>query len=72
MVPRIDSLTTLDLRLRYQTPDDAGFLGGMEFALNAVNVFNQSPPFADNVSGYDAVNFQPLGRVLSLSVRKKW
>jgi outer membrane receptor protein involved in Fe transport len=72
LAPRIDSLTTLDLRLRYQTPDEAGFFGGTEFALNAVNVFNQSPPFADNVSGYDAVNFQPLGRVLSLSVRKKW
>jgi iron complex outermembrane receptor protein len=70
--PRIDSLTTLDLRLSYRTPDDAGFLSGMEFALNAVNVFNQSPPFADSQFGYDAVNFQPLGRVLSLSVRKKW
>lgn len=70
--PRIDSLTTLDLQLRYQTSEDAGFLGGMEFALNAVNVFNQSPPFIDSVYGYDRVNFQSLGRVLSLSVRKKW
>jgi iron complex outermembrane receptor protein len=72
LLPRINSLTTVDLRLRYKTPDDAGFLSGMEFALNAVNIFNQSPPFADTESGYDAVNFQPLGRVLSLSVRKKW
>ena len=44
----------------------------MEFALNAVNVFNQSPPFVDSMYGYDVVNSQPLGRVLSLSVRKKW
>jgi outer membrane receptor protein involved in Fe transport len=44
----------------------------MEFGLNAVNVFNQSPPFADSTYGYDVANFQPLGRVLSLSVRKKW
>jgi outer membrane receptor protein involved in Fe transport len=72
LAPRIDSLTTVDLRLRYQTSDDAGFFGGMEFAVNAVNVFNQSPPFADSQYGYDAVNFQPLGRVLSLSVRKRW
>jgi iron complex outermembrane receptor protein len=72
LAPRIDSLTTLDLQLRYKMPDDAGFFSAMEFTLNAVNVFNQSPPFADNVSGYDAVNFQPLGRVLSLSVRKRW
>jgi iron complex outermembrane recepter protein len=72
LLPRIGSLTTLDLRLRYQTPDEAGFLSGVEFALNVVNVLNQSPPFADNEYGYDPVNFQPLGRVLSLSVRKKW
>jgi iron complex outermembrane receptor protein len=72
LLPRIDSLTTLDLRLRYQTPEEAGFLSGVEFALNVVNVLNQSPPFADNENGYDPVNFQPLGRVLSLSVRKKW
>jgi iron complex outermembrane receptor protein len=72
LLPRIDSLTTLDLRLSYQTPEDAGFFGGVDFALNVVNVFNQSPPFADNEFGYDPVNFQPLGRVLSLSVGKKW
>jgi iron complex outermembrane receptor protein len=72
LMPRIGSLTTLDLRLRYQTPDDAGFFSGTEFALNAVNIFNQSPPFADSEFGYDPVNFQPLGRVLSLSLRKRW
>ncbi len=44
----------------------------MEISLNAVNVFNQSVPFADYMNGYDVNNFQPLGRVLSLAVRKKW
>jgi iron complex outermembrane recepter protein len=70
--PRIDSSTTTDLQFRYLTTDSTGILSGMEFTLNAVNVFNQSPPFADSVYGYDSANFQPLGRVLSLSVRKKW
>jgi iron complex outermembrane receptor protein len=70
--PRIDSLTTTDLQLRYHTMNGPGILSGMEFTLNAVNVFNQSPPFADSVFGYDTANFQPLGRVLSLSVHKKW
>ena len=72
LLPRIDSLTTVDLQLRYHTEDDSGFLSGMEFGLNAVNVFNQSPPFVDSTFGYYRANFQPLGRVLSLSVRKKW
>jgi outer membrane receptor protein involved in Fe transport len=44
----------------------------LEFTLNAVNVFNQSPPFADYLYGYDVANFQVLGRVLSLSATKKW
>jgi outer membrane receptor protein involved in Fe transport len=44
----------------------------LEFTLNAVNVFNQSPPFADHLDGYDTANFQALGRVLSFSARKKW
>jgi outer membrane receptor protein involved in Fe transport len=72
LLQRVDSLTTVDLQLRYHTADDSGFLSGMEFGLNAVNVLNQSLPFVDNSVGYDKTNFQPLGRVLSLSVRKKW
>jgi iron complex outermembrane recepter protein len=72
LLPHIDSLTTVDLQLRYHTSDDAGLLGGMEFSLNAVNLFNQSPPFVDSLIGYDVANSQPLGRVLSLTVRKKW
>lgn len=69
---RIPSLTTVDLQLRYHTREGGGFLSGVEFALNAVNIFNQSPPFVDSVYGYDTANFQPFGRVLSLSVTKKW
>ena len=70
--PEISSLTTFDVQLRYHTAESAGWLGGLDFAVNAVNVFNQSPPFADNNFGYDSSNFQPLGRVLSLTVTKKW
>jgi iron complex outermembrane receptor protein len=71
-LPEINSLTTLDLQLRYHTAENSGWLGGMDFTLNAVNVFNQSPPFADNLYGFDRDNAQPLGRVLGLSVSKKW
>jgi iron complex outermembrane recepter protein len=60
------------LQLRYRTPPNSGAWSGLDFTLNAVNVFNQSPPFADNAYGYDTSNFQPLGRVLSLSVSKRW
>jgi iron complex outermembrane receptor protein len=72
VMPDVNSFTTLDLQLRYHTAEDSGWLGGMDFALNAVNVFNQSPPFIDALYGYDRLNAQPLGRVLGLSVSKKW
>ena len=71
-VVQIDSLTTLDVQLHYGMPADAGLWSGVELSLNAVNVFNESAPFADVAYGYDTANFQPLGRVLSLSVTKKW
>jgi len=69
---RIDSLATVDLQLRYGIARNAGPLSDMELSLNAVNVFNQSPPFADAMFGYDLNNFQALGRVLSLTLRKRW
>lgn len=72
LLPDISSLTTLDLQLRYHTAENSGWLGGLDVALNAVNIFNQSPPFTDNAYGFDTGNAQPLGRVLGLSVTKKW
>jgi iron complex outermembrane recepter protein len=72
LLPHIDALATVDMQLLYHTAQNDGPWGGLELSLNAVNVFNQSPPFADTVYGYDFANFQALGRVLSLSMRKKW
>lgn len=72
LVPRVPSWTTTDFQLRYRTSNTSGLLADMELALNAVNVFNQSPPFVDNIFGYDSANVQPLGRVVSLYARKKW
>lgn len=72
LVPEMGSLTTFDAQLHYHTAENSGWLGGLDLAINAVNVFNQSPPFADDNFGYDSSNVQPIGRVLSLSVTKKW
>jgi iron complex outermembrane recepter protein len=72
LLSEVGSLTTFDAQLRYHTAEGPGWLGGMDFAVNAVNVFNHSPPFADTNFGYDSLNFQPYGRVLSATVSKKW
>lgn len=72
LAPEIASLATFDVQLRYHAAESSGWLGGMDFAVNAVNIFNHSPPFADNNLGYDSLNSQPYGRVLSATISKKW
>jgi hypothetical protein len=52
-----------------------GMLQNTFVELNAINVFNVSPPFLNNqiaAIGYDQENADPDGRLLSLQVRKTW
>jgi outer membrane receptor protein involved in Fe transport len=72
----VRSYTTFDAQLRYDlAPFSAGWLQNTLLELNAVNVFNVSPPFLNNqfaAIGYDQENADPDGRLLSLQVRKTW
>ncbi|QGZ93529.1 TonB-dependent receptor [Terricaulis silvestris] len=70
---RIDAWTTIDLNVRYAP----NFLDDVELTLGASNLFDQAPPRTSAgvlFSGfqYDAANADPLGRVVSLSIRKSW
>jgi iron complex outermembrane receptor protein len=71
-VPDVSPWTTVDIRFVYRTRPRAGWLGGVELSINAVNVLNHDPPFVDDQYGYDAYNVQPLGRVVSAEVSKRW
>jgi iron complex outermembrane recepter protein len=64
--------TTVDLQLSYRSPATSGWPAGMDLMLNAVNVSNTPPPFVDRPDGYDFANAQPIGRTISLEVRKSW
>ncbi len=70
LVPVVRAWTTFDVfaseRLR------PGRFGQTTLRLNAVNVFNQSPPFVDSEFGYDIGNVQALGRVLSVQLTQRW
>ena len=72
----IRSFTTFDAQLQYElAPFSTGFLQNTLVELDAVNVFNVSPPFLNNQIagiGYDQENADPDGRRLSLQVRKTW
>lgn len=74
---RVGSWTTVDAQVSYRLPQGRGFLAGLRFALSATNLFDADPPYAAYnlglaISGYDADNASPLGRVVSIQVTKTW
>jgi iron complex outermembrane receptor protein len=68
----VNAFTSLDLRFSYRSANDGGLLSDTEISLNATNVFDRAPPFVDREDGYDILNADPYGRVVSLSLQKKW
>lgn len=66
----------VDLTLRYRTREGRGLLGGLDFIASAQNLLNDKPSvvlvrtYLD--SPYDSTNYSPFGRVVSLTVSKRW
>jgi outer membrane receptor protein involved in Fe transport len=69
-------MTTIDLSLMWKAPDNAGALKGVELGFYVQNLNNAKPPylapFDDTTVNYDSTNYSPLGRFVSLSLRKAW
>lgn len=78
--PRISPWTSVDLNLSYTLNEGArGLLGDIRLGLDVTNLFDRDPPFADYPAarsgaggGYDAAVASPLGRLVSLSLSKKF
>lgn len=73
----VSAWTTFDLQLNYTVPEGSGALGGLRLALSATNLFDRDPPYAAYAVGpltygFDPENANPIGRVISLQVTKKW
>lgn len=75
----IDSWTTLDLNIAYDTSEQvgSGFLKDTIFRLSVVNMFDENPPSAPGqpelgIFGYDPTNASALGRFVSFEITKKW
>ncbi len=72
----VDSWTTLDLNLSYQTRPEskAALLRDVRIALSIQNVLDEAPPHVDRASGdgvfYDGVNASALGRFVALQLQK--
>jgi outer membrane receptor protein involved in Fe transport len=81
---KVDSLTTLDVRFAYDFSSQfsSGLLSGFAVALAAQNVLDEDPPAlavtprtATGASfdlGFDPINADPLGRLISLEFTKSW
>jgi outer membrane receptor protein involved in Fe transport len=70
----IDAWTTADLSATWTPGPSHGPLAGLVVTAAVQNLFDQDPPFYDspNAVGYDPANANPLGRVVSLQVSKRW
>jgi iron complex outermembrane receptor protein len=74
---KVSSWTTLDAQVAY-SPKLSGLLSGVRISLSAQNILNRNPPYLtyDNgtVTGvhFDSTNASPLGRYITLQLRKAW
>jgi len=71
-VTQVSGLATFDLQVSYRMAESDRWLGSLDLSLNAVNIFNQSPPFVNRLEGYDPFNTKPYGRVVSFGIQKHW
>jgi iron complex outermembrane recepter protein len=78
--PPVSSWTTVDIGARIHI--DRYFSGsewkGVTVGLSALNVFNRDPPYISAISiasqpiHFDPTNASPLGRFVSIDLRKRW
>jgi iron complex outermembrane receptor protein len=68
----IPAYTTANLHLGYNSAATDGMLKDLGVSLDVQNVFDKAPPFFNSANGYDGNAGNPIGRVASLGVSKKW
>ena len=67
----MDAYTTVDVHVGYNF-DGPGGLAGTQVYLDGSNVLDEDPPFVNAPLGYDGFNANPIGRLVTVGVSKKW
>lgn len=72
-VQDVSAFTAVDLQFSYTMPDNAGWaLKGLTLGIDASNLLNANPPFVNQIGGYDPGAANPVGRIVTFSLSKKW
>jgi iron complex outermembrane receptor protein len=67
----IDANKTVNLNLGYSV-ETPGWLNGFRVGVNVTNLFDAEPPFVSNTTGYDTAQGDPIGRMTSVSLTKRF
>ena len=73
-VQRVSSFNTVDGHFAWKFPD-GGVLGNTTLAIDVTNLFDRNPPVfytGGSILGFDGNTANPLGRVISASLTKRW
>jgi iron complex outermembrane receptor protein len=76
-IEAVDSRTTFDMNVSY-TFGGGGIAEGLSIGLDAVNLLDEEPPFVNIAQspngggGFDPTLVNPIGRVVGVTLRKKW
>lgn len=73
----VHAMTTVDVVLRLQSSNDNGVLRGLTMTIAASNLFNAMPARirVSNLTlypAYDSTNYSALGRIISVTLGKRW
>jgi len=69
---RVSAYTTFDANLMYDFAARGGPLDRVQLYLNARNIFDRPPPFVNIPGGYNELESNPIGRLVTFGVRKAW
>lgn len=71
---KIDAWTSLNFLVRWEPSVPKGALSGLTLSASVRNILDEAPSFYDAPQGvgFDPANGDPLGRVTSLQLTKRW
>jgi iron complex outermembrane recepter protein len=67
----VEAYSTVDLHFGYNF-GDSGALSGASLFFDARDLLDEEPPFVNTALGFDGFNANPIGRVVTVGMTKRW